>query len=121
MFQYADHPEDEEEKDTKKVLRSAFLTPVSYNFDRRKVGKGASLNYVGRRWREGGLAKCLCYYISLCSKLAYGGGRGGQKLAKSCLRSLRMPPYHVHNLTESHGIVYHTMENLLCITDLIVM
>ena len=22
----------------------------------------------------GGLAKCLCYYISLCSKLAYGGG-----------------------------------------------
>ena len=41
---------------------------------------------------EGGLAKCLCYYISLCSKLAYGGGRGGQKLAKSCLRSLWMPP-----------------------------
>ena len=25
---------------------------------------------------EGGLAKCLCYYISLCSKLAYGGGGG---------------------------------------------
>ena len=25
------------------------------------------------------------------SKLAYGGGRG-QKMAKSCLRSLRMPP-----------------------------
>ena len=34
----------------------------------------------------GGLAKCLCYYMSLCSKLANGGG-GGQKLAKSCLRS----------------------------------
>ena len=33
---------------------------------------------------EGGLAKCLCYYISLCSKLADGGGRGGQKLEKSC-------------------------------------
>ena len=28
-------------------------------------------------------------YISLCSKLAYGGG---QKLAISCLRSLWMPP-----------------------------
>ena len=27
----------------------------------------------------GGLAKCLCYYISLCSKVAYGGGRGGVK------------------------------------------
>ena len=26
---------------------------------------------------RGGLAKCLCYYISLCSKLAYGGGREG--------------------------------------------
>ena len=25
---------------------------------------------------EGMLAKCLFYYISLCSKLAYGGGRG---------------------------------------------
>ena len=33
--------------------------------------KGASINYVGRR---GGLAKCICYYISLCSELAYGGG-----------------------------------------------
>ena len=29
-------------------------------------------------------------YVS--SKLAYGGGRGGQKLAKSCLRSLWMVP-----------------------------
>ena len=26
--------------------------------------------------REGGLAKCLFYYISLCSKLVYGGGWG---------------------------------------------
>ena len=33
--------------------------------------KGAYINYVGRR---GELAKCLCYYISLCSELAYGGG-----------------------------------------------
>ena len=39
----------------------------------------------------GGLAKCLCYYKSLCSKLAYGGG-GGQKLAKFCLRSLWIVP-----------------------------
>ena len=36
-------------------------------------GKGPSINYVGRRG-GGGLAKCLCYYISLCSKLDYGGG-----------------------------------------------
>ena len=34
---------------------------------------GPSINYVNRR---GGLAKCLCYYINLCSKLAYGGVRG---------------------------------------------
>ena len=33
--------------------------------------KGPSINYVSRR---GGSAKCLCYYISLCSKLAYEGG-----------------------------------------------
>ena len=42
---------------------------------------------------EGELAKYLYYYISLCSKLAYGGGRGGLKLAKSCLRSLWMVPF----------------------------
>ena len=37
-------------------------------------------------WGEGGggLAKCLCYYISLCSKLAYGGG-GGSKIGKILL------------------------------------
>ena len=57
--------------------------------------KGASINYVGRRG-GGVLAKCLCYYISLCNKLAYEGG-GGQKLVKSCLRSLWMVP----NKTES--------------------
>ena len=44
------------------------------------------------RGREGGLAKCLCYYISLSSKLAYGGGGESQKLTKSCLRSLWMVP-----------------------------
>ena len=27
------------------------------------------------------VAKCLCYYISLCSKFAYGGG-GGSKIDK---------------------------------------
>ena len=36
----------------------------------------------------------LLYKLSLCSKLAYGGG-GGQKLAKSCLRSLWMVPKRV--------------------------
>ena len=40
----------------------------------------------------GGVAKCLCYYINLGNKLVYGGGRGGQKSAKSCLRSLCMAP-----------------------------
>ena len=49
---------------------------------------GPSINYVGRR---GEFAKCLCYYISLFSKVAFGGG-GGQKLVKSCLRSLWMVP-----------------------------
>ena len=32
----------------------------------------------------GGFVKCLCYYISLCSKLANKGGRGDQKSPKSC-------------------------------------
>ena len=36
--------------------------------------KRPSVNYVGGR--GGGVNKCLCYFISLCSKLAYGGGRG---------------------------------------------
>ena len=53
---------------------------------------GASINYVGKRWGRGGLAKCLCYYLSLCSKLAYGGGVG-QKFAKYCPRGLWMPPW----------------------------
>ena len=38
--------------------------------------KGASINYVSRQGGGWGLGKCLCYYISLCSKVAYGGGRG---------------------------------------------
>ena len=53
--------------------------------------KGPSINFIGRRGGRG-VNKCLCYYISLCSKLAYGGGKGGQKLVKSCLRSLWMVP-----------------------------
>ena len=40
---------------------------------------------------RGGLAKCQRHYISLCSKLVNEGG-GGQKLSKSCQRSLCMPP-----------------------------
>ena len=53
--------------------------------------KGSSLKYVGWRGGGGGLAKCLCYYISLCSKLTYGGERGS-KSGKSFLRSLWMVP-----------------------------
>ena len=51
------------------------------------VWKGASINYLGRRG-GGGLAKCLCYYISLCSKLVYGGGRG--------VKNLQNPVYVVY-------------------------
>ena len=54
------------------------------------ITKGPSINYVSRRG-GGGLAKCLCYYISLCSKAAFGGGRGGQKLAKSCQQFMDGP------------------------------
>ena len=32
------------------------------------------------------------FFESVSSKLAYGGGREGQKLVKSCLRSLWMAP-----------------------------
>ena len=40
------------------------------------------------RRKARGLAKCLCYFISWCSKLVYGGwGEGGFKnLSNSCLR-----------------------------------
>ena len=40
--------------------------------------EGASINYVGRRG-GGGLSKCLCDYISLCSNFAYEGGGGEVK------------------------------------------
>ena len=37
--------------------------------------KGVSKK-LRRQVKGRGFAKCLFYYISLCSKLAYGGGRG---------------------------------------------
>ena len=45
-----------------------------------------------RRQARGGLAKCLCYYISLCSKLVYGVG----------VKNLQNPVYVVYEqpLTE---------------------
>ena len=39
--------------------------------------KGPSINFVGRRG-GGGLTNCLCKYISVCSKLVYGWGRGSK-------------------------------------------
>ena len=44
-------------------------------------GLGGILKLRRQARGEGGLAKCLCYYISLCSKLAYGGG-GGSKIGE---------------------------------------
>ena len=41
-----------------------------------------TIHKLRRQERGRGLAKCLCYYISLCSKLAYGGGEGGSKIGK---------------------------------------
>ena len=41
--------------------------------------KGPYTNYVNKQG-GGGFAKCLCYYISLCCKLVYGGGRGVKNL-----------------------------------------
>ena len=37
-----------------------------------------AIHKIRKQARGRGLAKCLCYYISLCSKLAYKGRRGGQ-------------------------------------------
>ena len=72
----------------KPVLKASFQQP-SYYFDLfNGFRMGPSINYVVRRGGRG-LAKFLC---CLCTKLAYGGGRESQKLAKSCLRSLWMPP-----------------------------
>ena len=62
-----------------KILTSVKLKFVVF-METVKISKGPSINYVGRRG-GGGLAKCLCYYISLCSKLAYEGG-GGSKIGK---------------------------------------
>ena len=35
---------------------------------------GLPLTTYAREGEGRGLAKCICYYISLCTKLAYGGG-----------------------------------------------
>ena len=51
---------------------------------------GPSIKYVDKY--GGKLVKCYRYYISLCIKLANTWGRGDQKLATFCLRSLWMPP-----------------------------
>ena len=72
------------------LLNTYSHTPPNSYIQPFRNRKGPSINYVGRRGK-GGLAICLYYYISLCSKLADGGGRG-QKMAKSCLRSLWMVP-----------------------------
>ena len=59
----------------KPVLKASFQQP-SYYFDLfNGFRMGPSINYVVRRGGRG-LAKCLCYYIRLCGKLAYGGERG---------------------------------------------
>ena len=47
---------------------------------KQQAGIG-TIHKLRRQERGRGLAKCLCYYISLCSKLAYGGG-GGSKIGK---------------------------------------
>ena len=49
--------------------------------------KGPFINYVDKPG-GGGLAKCLGYYISLCSKLVCGGGRG--------VKNLQNPVYVVY-------------------------
>ena len=53
-------------------LRENVNLPKKYNFY-----LGPFINYVDKQG-GGELAKCLCYYISLCSKLVYGGGRGSK-------------------------------------------
>ena len=45
----------------------------------RPLYKGPYTNYIDKHGGEG-FAKCLCYYISLCSKLVYGGERGVKNL-----------------------------------------
>ena len=65
----------------------------------------ASLNYVSI-WGGGGVANCLCYYICLCIKLAYGRGRESQKLTKFCLRSLWMPPNSIKGMGVQYWLKY---------------
>ena len=59
----------------KKKIQLIQITKNTKAYDKTAnsaVAWGPSINYVGMRG-GGGLAKCPCYYISLCSKLAYGG------------------------------------------------
>ena len=56
------------------------------------ISLGPFINYVDKQWGGGWpnhSPKCLCYYVSLCSTLDYGGG---PKSSKSCLRSLWIAP-----------------------------
>ena len=56
------------------------------------ISLGPFINYVDKQWGGGWpnhSPKCLCYYVSLCSTLDYGGG---PKSSRSCLRSLWAAP-----------------------------
>ena len=63
-----------------KERKNATLSPNrripksdSYEKVRSSSGQG-DIHKLRRQAGGGGLSKCLCYYISLCIKLAYGGG-----------------------------------------------
>ena len=60
-------------------LRNTFRNVVVYFIEYHnhlKLELGAVHKLRKQARGEGGLAKCLYYYISLCSKLVYGGGKG---------------------------------------------
>ena len=55
---------------------------------------------------EGVFAKCLCYYISLCSKLVYGGGRG--------VKNLQNPVFVVYEQPHSENPKFFLLSHIPC-------
>ena len=47
-----------------------------------------TIHKLRKQARGRGVTKCLCYYISLCSKAAYGGGRGFLKKPQGAIHKL---------------------------------
>ena len=75
------------------------------------------IHKLRKQGRGRGLAKCLCYYISLCSKLAYGGGRGVKNWLNFAYVVYGCPPSLWHYVYMRMGLffmcIFHEKQDLL--------